>query len=1540
MSELTNDAGYITSADVPAQVNADWDATEGAAEILNKPTIPTVPENVSEFTNDAGYITSADLPTVPENVSELNNDANYITAADIPAQVNADWNATSGVAQILNKPAISELQIQSISNDTLYFTNGTFAVMSADWNNVLNKPTFGTVAFTNDYNDLTNRPDTVSHFINDAGYITIADVPEQVQSNWIETDMASPAYIQNKPNMDDYLTDADMSNYVTKTEDETIGGEKTFTDIIVFDDYVEFDEYTEFYDNAYFEEYVGFYYDVYVDYNNGRIRVPSVLSSIEDDGELVVSDNLGGSACNNAVNFCDLETVYQSMLNKFNDLSNALDKLNDSINKLNKELNTPKDGEACPHSPTVTDVDGNTYSTVRIGNQCWMRENLRVTHRPNGTTAVTYSTPSGAPANFGYNYSFSEMMAGASATSAATQGICPDGWRVPSDADFNELVTYAQLKAGNACGSLKATYGWDSDYSGDNTLGMSLLPAEDDGSYLDYYSSNYHDWYLYEDANFYNYGDWTGNELPLRCIRANTNGENLTIQKPTVETSEPDASHIYDVTVSGTSVSLKIKPGTITANDSVPPLTNITEYGYIYSTSATNATTLVIGGSGVTKRAGTATNLTFPYEMGYSNTQSYFTLSGLTSGTKYYYRAFATSAVGTTYGEVKYFTAQSDPKSCKAVLGSGYPDHATDYNGYNYATVAIGSQCWLAQSLRSYSYSDGTTISGYYYANNSSTNWVNNGRLYTWAAAMRGTSSSTGSVQGVCPSGWHVPTMTEYNTMVSTLGGNSATYCSSSSNVAKALASTSGWETSTTTCAVGNTQSSNNASGFNAYPAGCRNSSGGYIQYGSGSYFWTTAQRAFYLYYYNPTITFESSTNAATAIPVRCVYGSSAPTVATNTSTPTVTHNSASSVGGNVYSNGGSSITARGICYAPSATTSTPTTSNYKVTASGTTGSFTVNLTSLTPNTTYYYRAYATNAQGTSYGEVKSFTTTSVKTVTNQTSSSWTGVRSKTRLQVAGTITSGSATETIQYWGFILFKKQTDGSYATVWDAYNSTSTTGTNGSMTYTLNSTPSSGSFSMYFDGLEPGATYAYQTQIKTDLQGWVYASSRSADYTMYSDPVVSTTSAAYSGSGNTFTYKGYVSNAGNPSYTEKGFVVGNSSKPNPTVEDNNYKFTVSGSGTGEFTYNDVWSSPGQTYYVRAYAKNSTGTAYGTVKSFTTPSAPSLNGYNGFNTQSAFTPYYYSAKVTKTSVTVQSYFTSSSSPFTAAGLLYTTNSSVASTTPSSSNISTSASDAGSKWVKVTSTSTLGTNVNTTISGLSSNTTYYVRTFATNPFGTTYSSAYKTVKTPINCGSTLTDQDGNTYATVKIGSQCWMKTNMKATKFDNVETVGSSSDEITFKYTGSSSNMSSTTPYRYYPNGSSGKQNNYGWLYNGPAATGYGVTNYPNGSNMATSQGKTQGICPRGWHIPTASEWSTLNSALDNSTNWQSFTSSSTNSYAFAGYINYSNGSPSQFDSKAEIWGTSNSYIYLWKTDSSHGTSTENAATGKSVRCVQDISY
>jgi hypothetical protein len=98
------------------------------------------------------------------------------------------------------------------------------------------------------------------------------------------------------------------------------------------------------------------------------------------------------------------------------------------------------------------------------------------------------------------------------------------------------------------------------------------------------------------------------------------------------------------------------------------------------------------------------------------------------------------------------------------------------------------------------------------------------------------------------------------------------------------------------------------------------------------------------------------------------------PPSVTTTSVAAITQTTASA-GGNVSSDGGAAVTAKGICWS---TNSNPTTSGSKTSDGVGTGIFTSNLTALTPNTKYYIKAYATNSEGTSYGNEVSFTTSPI----------------------------------------------------------------------------------------------------------------------------------------------------------------------------------------------------------------------------------------------------------------------------------------------------------------------------------------------------------------------------------------------------------------------------------------------------------------------------------------------------------------------------------------------------------------------------------
>ncbi|MFW5831504.1 MAG: fibrobacter succinogenes major paralogous domain-containing protein [Prolixibacteraceae bacterium] len=93
----------------------------------------------------------------------------------------------------------------------------------------------------------------------------------------------------------------------------------------------------------------------------------------------------------------------------------------------------------------------------------------------------------------------------------------------------------------------------------------------------------------------------------------------------------------------------------------------------------------------------------------------------------------------------------------------------TDYDGNVYGTVTIGTQTWLAENLKSTHYADGTDITGVFDYDNNASFSAGYGKLYTWEAAMNGAGTSSASpsgVQGVCPTGFHLPSQNEWNTLL------------------------------------------------------------------------------------------------------------------------------------------------------------------------------------------------------------------------------------------------------------------------------------------------------------------------------------------------------------------------------------------------------------------------------------------------------------------------------------------------------------------------------------------------------------------------------------------------------------------------------------------------------------------------------------------------------------------------------------------------------------------------------------------------------
>lgn len=288
--------------------------------------------------------------------------------------------------------------------------------------------------------------------------------------------------------------------------------------------------------------------------------------------------------------------------------------------------------------------------------------------------------------------------------------------------------------------------------------------------------------------------------------------------------------------------------------------------------------------------------------------------------------------------------------------------------------------------------------------------------------------------------------------------------------------------------------------------------------------------------------------------------GPGAPTVSTDSvSNPTAT---SATCGGNVTNDGGSTVTDRGICWS---TTNAPSIENGNHLSNGNgTGTFSITMSGLSPNTVYYVRAFATNVRGTSYGEEKQFTTNDGKprVMINEVSNI-----TATSAVCGGSIGSNG--------GFAVTDK------GLVW----STSQYPTLNDNHISLGSgdTPFSGSMT----NLLMGTTY-YVRAYATNSQGTSYSTQLSFP-THNGLPTVTTTAVTMVG--DTLLSGGNVTGDGGFAVTARGVCYG--SYPYPDLS-SSYYHTSNGTGIGNFVA--ILNQPVTgTVYVRSYATNANGTVYG---------------------------------------------------------------------------------------------------------------------------------------------------------------------------------------------------------------------------------------------------------------------------------------------------------------------------------------------------------
>lgn len=769
---------------------------------------------------------------------------------------------------------------------------------------------------------------------------------------------------------------------------------------------------------------------------------------------------------------------------------------------------------------------------------------------------------------------------------------------------------------------------------------------------------------------------------------------------------------------------------------------SITSYGFCYSsTNSTPTTADNLKDNGATSTTGSVTAI----------------ITGLTSGTTYYIRAYATNSSGTSYGAVKTITTLTT--SSPTVTTQAVSNITTTTATGNGTVTDLGNPANITSYGICYSSTNTVPTTSDTKADNGVTTSTGiftipltgltpGTTYYACAYATNSTGTSYGTVATFTTASFILPTVTTQ--AVSNVNTTSATgngTITDLGNPASITAYGICYSTTNTTPTVSDDKIDNGATtstgtftvslagliaGTTYYVRAYATNSGG-ISYGEVVTFTTlklatvstqvasnigtttttgngtitdlgvpnpTAYGVCYSSTNNTPTTSDSVLNKGTAsaigifttsltglIPGTIYYlrayatntvGTSygdvvsfttlkAPTVATqavsNINTTTAT------CSGNITDLGNpANVTAYGICY--SSTNNTPTIAD-NVLNNGTTaatGAFQSSISDLVSGTTYYVRAFATNSAGTSYGAVVTFAAFKIPTVTTQAVSN-----------ISATAATGNGT-------LADLGVPNPTAYGV---CYSSTNITPTISNLVVNNGAATSAGAFTASITGLSFGTTY-YVRAYATNAVGTTYGDV--VTFTTPKLPTVVTQSVSNISKTNAIAY-GEITDLGSPNPTAYGVCYSNTNKI-PTTSDNVLN-NGAASSTGVFTslINDL--TPGVTYYVRAYATNSGGTTYGTVVSFTTLKAAILT------TQAV-------SNITTTTAVANGTITDLGNPanLTAYGICY-----------SSTNATPTIAD---NVVNKGSVSTVGV-FTAPISGLTMNTTYYVRAYATNASGTSY---------------------------------------------------------------------------------------------------------------------------------------------------------------------------------------------------------------------------
>ena len=491
-----------------------------------------------------------------------------------------------------------------------------------------------------------------------------------------------------------------------------------------------------------------------------------------------------------------------------------------------------------PVEGTMTDSrDGQTYKTITIGSQTWMAENLNFAYidvpynyrgRTSDSTSWCYDNEVSNCTKYGRLYTWAAAMdsvgtwatngkgCGNGKTCSPTipvRGVCPVGWHLPTQTEWRML--FNTVGGSDTAGKmLKSISGWKDDEGEDNngvdTYSFAAKPAghrlyfgefSGEGNYASFWSATEdtfeqtYEMSLSGDRAYLSDGfKYVG--LSVRCVK--DEGDDVESSSGVTQQSSSGETNVSSSSVKSSSSAASSSSEKIESSSSVTQQSSSSETSES-SSSAKSSSSTALSSSEKTESSSSVTQ------------QSSSSI------------ALSSSTVNL---ESEYDEVTNTLKDLR------------DHNSYN--TVTIGTQIWMAENLNY------KTANSFCY-NDSISNCYKYGRLYTWADAKT-----------VCPSGWHLPTVEEFKTLVSAVGG--------SSTAGYRLKSTRLW---------GSAYNGTDAFGFCALPAGRRDYEYSYTGVLGYTYFWSSTEcdndDAYYLLIYFEKDGGTSFRDKRNALSVRCL---------------------------------------------------------------------------------------------------------------------------------------------------------------------------------------------------------------------------------------------------------------------------------------------------------------------------------------------------------------------------------------------------------------------------------------------------------------------------------------------------------------------------------------------------------------------------------------------------------------------------------------------------------------------------------------------